>query len=53
MVAALKKSHDGSWVEANYLEGKLNGEMIFFSKDGTIRSVLFFENGVLKKRFKV
>ena len=49
---SIKKSFDGSWVEANYLDGKLNGEMIFYSKDGTRRSVLFFENGVLKKDLK-
>ena len=40
-----KRSKDGSWVEADYLNGKPHGEMIFYSADGTVRSVINFENG--------
>ena len=40
-----KRSKDGSWVEADYLDGKPHGEMIFYSADGTVRSVINFENG--------
>lgn len=47
---SIKKSKDGSWVEANYLDGKLHGDMIFYSKDGKKRTVLTYENGVLGKK---
>ena len=46
---SVKKSIDGSWVEANYKNGKLNGDLIFFSKEGKKRSVLKYRNGVLIK----
>ena len=42
---SLKKSKDGSWVEANYLNGKPHGDMIFYSADGTVRSVIKFDDG--------
>ena len=42
-----KRSVDGSWVEANYLKGKPHGDMIFYSADGTVRSVITFDNGRL------
>ena len=42
-----KRSADGSWVEATYLEGKPHGDMIFYSADGTVRSVITFDNGRL------
>ena len=44
---SIKKSKDGSWVEANYKNGQLHGEMIFFGKNGNKRSVLRYENGKL------
>lgn len=44
---SIKKSKDGSWVEANYLNGKLDGELIFFSSNGKKRSVLNYKNGIL------
>ena len=44
---SIKKSKDGSWVEANYKNGQLHGEMIFFRKNGNKRSVLRYENGKL------
>jgi antitoxin component YwqK of YwqJK toxin-antitoxin module len=44
---SIKKSKDGSWVEANYKNGQLHGEMIFFGKNGVKRSVLRYENGKL------
>mgnify|MGYP000607100491 CR=1 FL=1 len=46
---SIKKSKDGSWVEANYKDGKLHGEMIFYGRNGKKRSVLTYENGQLKK----
>ena len=42
-----KFSKDGSRVEANYRNGLLHGEMIFYSADGTIRSVMNYEEGRL------
>ena len=42
-----KGRRDGSWVEADYLNGKPHGDMIFYSADGTVRSVIKFENGRL------
>lgn len=46
---SVKKSMDGSWVEANYKDGKLDGELIFYSKNGKKRSVLKYSEGVLIK----
>lgn len=46
---SIKKSKDGSWVEANYLGGRLHGEMIFYGKNGKIRSTLRYEKGILTK----
>jgi antitoxin component YwqK of YwqJK toxin-antitoxin module len=34
-------------VEANYVNGKLDGELILFSSDGKKRSVLKYKNGIL------
>jgi len=42
-----KRSADGSRVEANYRGGLLHGEMTFYSADGSIRSVMNFEDGRL------
>jgi hypothetical protein len=42
-----KRSQDGSWVEATYRDGLLQGEMTFYSADGAIRSVMKFEEGRL------
>ena len=47
---SIKKSKDGSWVEANYRDGKLHGYMTFYSKEGKKRTVLTYENGVLVKK---
>ena len=44
---SIRKSSDGSWVEANYKAGKLHGEMIFYGKNGNVRSVMNYENGKL------
>ena len=49
---SIKKSKDGSWVEANYQVGKLHGDMIFYSKEGKKRTVLTYENGVLEKKIR-
>jgi len=46
---SVKKSMDGSWVEANYKDGKLDGELIFYSKNGKKRSVLKYSEGILIK----
>lgn len=46
---SIKKSKDGSWVEAHYLDGRLHGEMIFYGKNGKIRSSLLYEKGILTK----
>ena len=44
---SIRKSSDGSWVEANYKAGKLHGKMTFYDKIGNIRSVMNYENGSL------
>ena len=44
---SIRKSVDGSWVEANYREGKLHGKMTFYDKNGDIRSVMNYENGAI------
>ncbi len=44
---SIKKSPDGSWVEAHYRNGKLHGKMTFHSPDGRVRSVLRYEDGRL------
>ena len=44
---SIKKSKDGSWVEAKYKDGQLHGEMIFFGKNGKKRSVLRYDDGLL------
>jgi antitoxin component YwqK of YwqJK toxin-antitoxin module len=44
---SIRKSLDGSWVEANYKNGKLHGEMTFYGTNGNIRSVMRYENGIL------
>jgi antitoxin component YwqK of YwqJK toxin-antitoxin module len=51
--ASIKKSKDGSWVKAHYQNGKLNGEMIFYSKNGNVRTILHYENGKLSKGQKL
>ena len=44
---SIRKSSDGSWVEANYKAGKLHGKMTFYDKNGNIRSVMNYKNGSL------
>ena len=44
---SIKKSPDGSWVEAQYLEGKLHGPMRFYDPYGIIRTEMFYEKGKL------
>jgi len=44
---SIKKSPDGSWVEAQYLEGHLHGPMRFYDADSNIRTEMFYENGKL------
>jgi antitoxin component YwqK of YwqJK toxin-antitoxin module len=41
------RSHDGSWVEANYADGKLHGPMKFFDKNGKERTQMLYEHGSL------
>ena len=45
---SIRKSVDGSWVEANYKAGKLHGKMTFYDSNGKIRTVMNFDHGVLK-----
>lgn len=45
---SVKRSKDGSWVEANYLNGQLHGKMTFYDAKGKIRTVMDYENGKLK-----
>jgi antitoxin component YwqK of YwqJK toxin-antitoxin module len=47
---SIRKSADGSWVEANYRGGKLHGKMTFFDKNGNVRSVMNYENGAISPR---
>lgn len=47
---SVKKSKDGSWVKAHYRDGILHGEMIFYSKNGKVRTILNYDNGVLTRR---
>lgn len=42
---SVKKSEDGSWVEANYKNGQLHGSLKFYRADGTVRSEIFYEDG--------
>ena len=44
---SIKKSPDGSWVEAQYLEGQLHGLMRFYDADSNIRTEMFYEKGKL------
>ena len=44
---SVKKSDDGSWVEANYINGKLDGSIKFYKSDGTLRSEIEYHNGKL------
>jgi antitoxin component YwqK of YwqJK toxin-antitoxin module len=44
---SIRQSADGSWVEANYREGKLHGKMTFYDKNGDVRSVMNYENGAI------
>ena len=47
---SVKKSDDGSWVEANYVNGKLHGSIKFYNADGTLRSEITYQNGKLDNR---
>ena len=42
---SIKTSPDGSWVEANYLNGQLHGEMTFYNSEGKVRSVMIYKEG--------
>jgi len=44
---SIKSSPDGSWVEAHYLNGQLDGEMIFYGADGKVKSVMNYKEGRL------
>ena len=44
---SIKKSADGSWVEANYVDGKLDGPMKLFDRFGDLRSTLDYSDGKL------
>jgi len=44
---SVKKSDDGSWVEANYVNGKLDGSIKFYNADGTLRSEIEYQRGKL------
>jgi antitoxin component YwqK of YwqJK toxin-antitoxin module len=44
---SIKKSPDGSWVEVNYIDGKLHGPMTLYSRTGKVRSVMNYSNGKL------
>ena len=46
---SIRRSKDGSWVEANYVDGKLDGNLTFFSNKGVKRMVLKYKNGSLVK----
>ena len=45
---SVKRSRDGSWVEAHYVNGQLHGKMTFFDANGKIRTVMNYEKGKLK-----
>tara|TARA_B100000212_G_scaffold178565_1_gene134436 strand:- start:272 stop:658 length:387 start_codon:yes stop_codon:yes gene_type:complete len=45
---SVKRSKDGSWVEAHYVKGQLHGKMTFFDANGKIRTVMSYEKGKLK-----
>ena len=45
---SVKRSKDGSWVEAHYMNGQLHGNMTFFDANGKIRTVMNYEKGKLK-----
>ena len=44
---SIKKSADGSWVQANYVDGKLDGPMKLFDSSGELRSTLIYSQGKL------
>jgi antitoxin component YwqK of YwqJK toxin-antitoxin module len=44
---SIKKSTDGSWVEANYVDGKLDGPMKLYDRFGELRSTLNYSEGKL------
>lgn len=44
---SIKKSADGSWVEANYVDGKLDGPMKLYDRFGDLRSTLDYSEGKL------
>ena len=45
---SVRRSKDGSWVEAHYVNGQLHGKMTFFDANGKIRTVMNYEKGKLK-----
>ena len=44
---SIKKSADGSWVEANYVDGKLDGPMKLYDRFGELRSTFNYSEGKL------
>ena len=44
---SIKKNNDGSYVEANFHNGELNGEMKFYDSSNNLRSTIVYKNGKL------
>ena len=44
---SIKKNNDGSYVEANFLNGELHGEMKFYDSANNLRSTIVYTNGKL------
>ncbi len=44
---SIKKNNDGSYVEANFLNGELHGEMKFYDSSNNLRSTIVYTNGKL------
>ena len=44
---SIKKNNDGSYVEANFHNGELHGEMKFYDSSKNLRSTIVYENGKL------
>ena len=42
---SIKFSPDGSWVEAHYINGQLDGTMTFFDAQGQVRSEMLYRKG--------
>ena len=44
---SVKKNNDGSYVEANFEQGELHGEMKFYDSSNNLRSTILYEHGKL------